>query len=84
MVLSSGPYTALPVQEATIDVDTSGTWDGGLIRRKYICHIGFLQILRLEKKFPLCMIVSPYFSYGQQKRVKSYQHCECWAQGIHL
>ena len=28
-VLQDGPHKALPVQEALIEVDTSGTWEGG-------------------------------------------------------
>ena len=28
-VLQDGPHEALPVQEALIEVDTTGTWEGG-------------------------------------------------------
>ncbi|MGB1658970.1 MAG: hypothetical protein ACPHHS_00575, partial [Candidatus Poseidoniaceae archaeon] len=28
-VLEDGPYEPLPVQEVNIEVDTSGTWEGG-------------------------------------------------------
>ena len=28
-VLEDGPHQPLPVQEVTIEVDTSGTWEGG-------------------------------------------------------
>ena len=65
MVLSSGPYTALPVQEATIDVDTSGTWDGGPDSAEVHLSYWLPSNTEVGEKVPVIAVVSPYFSYGQ-------------------
>ena len=65
MVLSPGPHTALPVQEATIDVDTSGTWDGGPDSAEVHLSYWLPSNTEVGEKVPVIAVVSPYFSYGQ-------------------
>ena len=65
MVLSSGPHTALPVQEATINVDTSGTWEGGPDSAEVHLSYWLPSNTEVGEKVPVIAVVSPYFSYGQ-------------------
>ena len=50
-VLEPGPHYSLDVQEATIEVDTTGVWDGGRILLKYTCLIGYHLIPKKVKKY---------------------------------
>ena len=64
-VFEFGPHTPLEVQEATIDVDTSGVWEGG--PNSATVHLSYWLPSNTEvgEKVPVVAIVSPYFSYGQ-------------------
>ena len=64
-VLEFGPHTPLGVQEATIDIDTSGVWEGG--PNSATVHLSYWLPSNTEvgEKVPVVAIVSPYFSYGQ-------------------
>ena len=64
-VLEPGPYFSLDVQEATIEVDTTGVWDGGPDSAEV--HLSYWLPSNTEagEKVPVIAIVSPYFSYGQ-------------------
>ena len=64
-VLEKGPYRALDVQETTIQVDTSGVWEGGPNSAEV--HLSYwLPSNTLEgEKVPVISVVSPYFSFGQ-------------------
>lgn len=63
-VLEPGPYEALPVQEAFIDVDTTGTWEGGPNTAEV--HLSYWLPSNTEagEQVPVIAIVSPYFDYG--------------------
>ena len=65
MVLEKGPYEALDVQEAYIEVDTSDIWETG--PPTSIVHLSYwLPSNTLDgEKVPVIGIVSPYYSYGQ-------------------
>ncbi|MEC8670846.1 MAG: CocE/NonD family hydrolase, partial [Candidatus Thermoplasmatota archaeon] len=65
MVLEKGPYTALDVQEAFIEVDTSDIWETGPPTSNV--HLSYwLPSNTLEgEKVPVIAIISPYYSYGQ-------------------
>ena len=64
-VLEPGPHYSLDVQEATIEVDTTGVWDGGPNSAEV--HLSYWLPSNTEEgeKVPVIAIVSPYFSYGQ-------------------
>ena len=64
-LLDAGPHSALEVQEANIEVDTTGVWEGG--PNSANVHLSYwLPSNTLEgEKVPVIAIVSPYFSYGQ-------------------
>ncbi|MBA4735072.1 MAG: CocE/NonD family hydrolase, partial [Candidatus Poseidoniales archaeon] len=65
-VLEDGPYEPLSVQEATIEVDTSGTWEGGPNTAEV--HLSYWLPSNTEagEQVPVIAVVSPYFDYGQQ------------------
>ena len=62
MVLEQGPHTALDVQEAMIEVDTSDIWESGPPTSKV--HLSYwLPSNTLDgEKVPVIAIVSPYYS----------------------
>ncbi len=64
-VLNKGPYSALPVQEATIEVDTSGVWEGGPNTAEVHLSYWLPSNTELGEQVPVIAVVSPYFSYGQ-------------------
>ena len=63
-VLQDGPNDPLPVQEATISVDTSGTWEGGPNDAEV--HLSYWLPSNTEagEQVPVIAVVSPYFDYG--------------------
>ena len=63
-VLQDGPHQPLPVQEAFIDVDTTGTWEGGPNSAEV--HLSYWLPSNTEagEQVPVIAIVSPYFDYG--------------------
>jgi len=65
-VLEDGPHEALSVQEATIDVDTSGTWEGGPDSAEVHLSYWLPSNTELGDQVPVIAVISPYFSYGQQ------------------
>ncbi|HII30484.1 MAG TPA: hypothetical protein HA320_00350, partial [Candidatus Poseidoniaceae archaeon] len=63
-VLEDGPYEPLPVQEVNIEVDTSGTWEGGPNTAEV--HLSYWLPSNTEEgeQVPVIAVVSPYFDYG--------------------
>ena len=64
-VLEKGPFSALDVQEATIEVDTTGVWEGGPTSAEVHLSYWLPSNTELGDKVPVIAIISPYFSYGQ-------------------
>ncbi|MAT49332.1 MAG: hypothetical protein CMA27_05825 [Euryarchaeota archaeon] len=64
-VLEKGPHTALDVQEVTIEVDTSGVWEGGPSSAEVHLSYWLPSNTELGEKVPVISVVSPYFSFGQ-------------------
>ena len=66
LLLEPGPHSALEVQEAFIDVDTSEVWETGPAQSTV--HLSYwLPSNTLEgDKVPVIAVISPYFSYGTQ------------------
>ena len=64
-VLEPGPYFSLDVQEATIEVDTTGVWDGGPDSAEVHLSYWLPSNTEVGEKVPVIAIVSPYFSNGQ-------------------
>ena len=64
-VLEKGPYTPLEVQEVTIEVDTSGVWEGGPSSAEVHLSYWLPSNTELGEKVPVISVVSPYFSFGQ-------------------
>ncbi len=64
--LEPGPYQALEVQEAYIEVDTSEVWETG--PSQSTVHLSYwLPNNTLDgEQVPVIAVISPYFSYGQQ------------------
>jgi predicted acyl esterase len=64
--LEQGPYYALDVQEALIEVDTSDVWETGPETSEV--HLSYwLPSNTLEgETVPVIAVISPYFSYGTQ------------------
>ena len=64
-VLQPGPYTALEVQEATFEVDTSDVWETGPATANV--HLSYWLPSNTEagETVPVIAVVSPYFSFGQ-------------------
>ena len=65
MVLEPGPHESLDVQEATITVDTTGTWVGGPNSADVHLSYWLPSNTAAGEKVPVIAVVSPYFSYGQ-------------------
>ena len=65
-VLEDGPHEPLSVQEATIEVDTSGTWEGGPNTAEVHLSYWLPSNTELGDQVPVIAVISPYFSYGQQ------------------
>ena len=65
MVLNPGPYSALPVQEAMIEVDTSEIWETGPPTSNVHLSYWLPSNTELGDKVPVMGIVSPYYSFGQ-------------------
>ena len=63
-VLEDGPHQPLPVQEVSIEVDTSGTWEGGPNTAEV--HLSYWLPSNTEdgEQVPVIAVVSPYFDYG--------------------
>ena len=63
-VLETGPYYALDVQEAMIEVDTSSVWETGPSSAEV--HLSYWLPSNTEDgdKVPVIAVISPYFSYG--------------------
>ena len=63
-VLETGPYYALDVQEAMIEVDTSSVWETGPSSAEV--HLSYWLPSNTEAgdKVPVIAVISPYFSYG--------------------
>ena len=64
-VLNPGPHFALDVQEATIEVDTTGVWEGGPNSAEVHLSYWLPSNTEIGEKVPVIAVVSPYFSYGQ-------------------
>ena len=64
--LEQGPYTALPVQEAMISVDTSEVWESGPTSAEVHLSYWLPSNTEVGDKVPVIAIISPYFSYGPQ------------------
>jgi len=66
LLLDPGPHSALEVQEAFIDVDTSEVWETG--PSQSTVHLSYwLPSNTLDgDKVPVIAVISPYFSYGTQ------------------
>lgn len=64
-VLEPGPYTALEVQEATFEVDTSDVWETGPATSNVHLSYWLPSNTELGEKVPVIAVVSPYFSFGQ-------------------
>ena len=65
-VLEPGPFHALEVQEAFIEVDTSSVWETGPSISEV--HLSYWLPSNTEDgaKVPVIAVISPYFSYGPQ------------------
>ena len=65
-LLEEGPYHALDVEEAFIEVDTSDVWETG--PSQSTVHLSYwLPNNTLEgEQVPVIAIISPYFDYGPQ------------------
>ncbi len=64
-LLNAGPHHALDVQEANIEVDTTGVWEGG--PNSADVHLSYWLPSNTQEgeEVPIIAVVSPYFSYGQ-------------------
>ena len=64
-LLEPGPYYALEVEEAFIEVDTSEVWETGpsvsSVHLSYWLPSNTID----DQKVPVIAVISPYFSYGQ-------------------
>ena len=65
-VLEDGPHEPLSVQEATIEVDTTGTWEGGPNSAEVHLSYWLPSNTDAGDQVPVIAVISPYFSYGQQ------------------
>ena len=63
-VLEPGPYTALDVQEAFIEVDTSDIWETGPPTSNVHLSYWLPSNTQEGEQVPVIAVVSPYFSYG--------------------
>ena len=64
-LLEPGPHHALEVQEANIEVDTTGLWEGGPNSANVHLSYWLPSNTEVGEKVPVIAVVSPYFSYGQ-------------------
>ena len=66
LLLEPGPHSALEVQEAFIDVDTSEVWETGPAQSTV--HLSYwLPNNTIDgEQVPVIAVISPYFSYGTQ------------------
>ena len=64
-VLEPGPYSALEVQEATFEVDTSGVWETGPATSNVHLSYWLPNNTEMGEQVPVIAVISPYFSYGQ-------------------
>ena len=64
-VLEPGPYTALEVQEAFIEVDTSDIWETGPPTSNVHLSYWLPSNTQDGEQVPVIAVISPYFSYGQ-------------------
>lgn len=64
-VLEPGPYTALDVQEAFIEVDTSDIWETGPPTSNVHLSYWLPSNTQEGEQVPVIAVISPYFSYGQ-------------------
>ena len=65
ILLERGPYTALDVQEAMIEVDTSDIWETGPPTSNVHLSYWLPSNTEMGEKVPVIAIISPYYSYGQ-------------------
>ena len=63
-VLETGPYYALDVQEAMIEVDTSSVWETGPSSAEVHLSYWLPSNTADGEKVPVIAVISPYFSYG--------------------
>lgn len=63
-LLEPGPHEPLPVQEATITVDTTGVWEGGPNSAEVHLSYWLPSNTEVGEQVPVIAIVSPYFDYG--------------------
>ena len=85
LLLEPGPHSALEVQEAFIDVDTSDVWETGPAQSTV--HLSYwLPSNTLDgDKVPVIAVISPYFSYGTQGSESiSNQRRGGGKRGVHL
>lgn len=65
MVLEPGPYYALDVQSAFIDVDTSEVWETGPAQSQVHLSYWLPSNTQDGEQVPVIAVVSPYYSFGQ-------------------
>ena len=66
LLLEPGPHSALGVQEAFIDVDTSEVWETGPAQSTVHLSYWLPSNTLVGDKVPVIAVISPYFSYGTQ------------------
>jgi len=66
LVLEPGPHSALEVQEAFIEVDTSEVWETGPAQSTVHLSYWLPSNTLVGDKVPVIAVISPYFSYGTQ------------------
>ena len=64
-LLEPGPHSVLDVQEATIEVDTTGVWEGGPNSANVHLSYWLPSNTQEGEEVPVIAVISPYFSYGQ-------------------
>ena len=64
--LEQGPYYALEVQEAFIEVDTSEVWETGPDTSEVHLSYWLPSNTLSGEQVPVIAVISPYFSYGPQ------------------
>lgn len=65
MVLEPGPYYALDVQSAFIEVDTSEVWETGPAQSQVHLSYWLPSNTQDGEQVPVIAVVSPYYSFGQ-------------------
>ena len=66
LLLEPGPHSALEVQEAFIDVDTSEVWETGPAQSTVHLSYWLPNNTVDGEQVPVIAVISPYFSYGTQ------------------